>query len=34
MLAYEAELAHLPRSLIAAIWITLGKLPCHDLEAI
>ena len=30
MLAFEAELAHLPRSLIAAIWEALGTLDSLD----
>ena len=30
MLAFEAELAHLPRSLIAAIWEALDRLDSLD----
>jgi hypothetical protein len=30
MLAFEAELVHLPRSLIAAIWETIELLPIRS----
>ena len=33
MLAFEAELAHLPRSLIAAIWEALGTLDSFRFSA-
>jgi hypothetical protein len=33
MLAFEAELAHLPRSLIAAIWTALESLDSLDSHA-
>ena len=32
MLAFEAELAHLPRSLVAAIWTALDSLYSLDRE--